>query len=676
MTAGGNVVRNWFCISTFQKINKYMVIKMQVLNSISKKTTNADSKYKGDRKGEILKYFPFILILLLFGNPLRAADIWVSPSGNDNNEGTRQEPLATVRMAFRKARNLRRLNDPSIKDGINIYLTGGEYCLDEPLLLRPEDSGTGDSPTVVQSAPGENAEISGGVRVDGWQKVRGNVPGLPKAAIGNAWVADIPEIGGRRLEFRQLWVNGQKASRASNLTDGVLERILSVDKQKEILWIPKPDFSIPEIGQLEFVIHQWWAIANLRVKDIKVVGDSAAVTFHQPESRIEFEHPWPAPFIDEKKDKNGNSAFYFVSAIELLNKPGEWYEDLNNGKVYYWPRKGENLKKDRVVVPYLETLVRIEGSLDHPVSHVQFGNISFKHTTWLRPSKAGHVPLQAGFYLLDAYKLKIPGTKDKKGLENQAWLGRQPAAVEVQGANNIVFEGCTFEHMAAAGLDFVAGTNHDMVQGCVFTDIGGTALQAGYFGDAGFEAHLPYDPEDGRVVCHHETFVNNYIHNVTNEDWGCVGICAGFVHNVTISHNEICDINYSGISVGWGWTKTVNCMKNNYVFANHIHHFAQQMYDVGGIYTLAAQPNTELRGNSIHDLMEAPYAHDPNHFQYIYFDENSSYIRAIDNWTEKDKFFSNSPGPGNEWTNNGPQVADSIKNNAGLEAKYKDLLLR
>jgi len=98
------------------------------------------------------------------------------------------------------------------------------------------------------------------------------------------------------------------------------------------------------------------------------------------------------------------------------------------------------------------------------------------------------------------------------------------------------------------------------------------------------------------------------------------------------------------------------------------------MYDVGGIYTLSAQPNTEISENYIHHLEKAPYAHDPNHFQYIYFDEGSSYIRALDNCTEADKFFSNHPGPGNQWINNGPQVADNIKLKAGVQKEFQDIL--
>ena len=613
-------------------------------------------------------------LILLITFSVSAKEIWVSPSGNRENPGTKEKPLASILMAQRKARELRRLNDPSIKEGIQIILKGGIYQLDEPLLFRPEDSGTSESPTTIMAVPGEEPIISGGVQVKNWKKFSGSMAGLPKIASGKIWVTDIPEVGGRHLEFRQLWVNGTKAQRASTLTDGKLNRILSVDKQNQIMWIPKPAFAVKEIKQLELVIHQWWAIANLRVKDIRVVGDSAAVTFHQPESRIEFEHPWPAPFIDAKKEKNGNSAFWFVNAIELLNQPGEWYEDFTTGKLYYWPLENQEMTSAEVIAPNLETLVQMNGSPDSPVKNVHFTGINFQHSSWMRPSKAGHVPLQAGMYLLDAYKLKIPGTPDKKGLENQAWIGRQSAAVEASYTSGLSFERCNFSHLAATGLDLIVGTNSDRIEGCSFTDIGGTAILSGFFGTTDFEAHLPYNPTDDREVCHNETIVNNLVSDATNEDWGCVGIGIGFARNVTIAHNEVRDVNYSGISVGWGWTRTISCMRNNLIHANLIHHFAKQMYDVGGIYMLSAQPNTEISGNCIHHLEKAPYAHDLKHYQYIYFDEGSSYIRAVNNWTEVDKFFSNTPGPGNEWINNGPQVADSIKAQAGIQKEFQEIL--
>src|SRR5207244_11594997 len=105
------------------------------------------------------------------------------------------------------------------------------------------------------------------------------------------------------------------------------------------------------------VIHQWWAIAILRIKSLQVQGDSAMLRFHQPESRIQSEHPWPAPWISAK---TGNSAFYLTNAIQFLNQPGEWFLDVKNRKVYYWPPDNENMSTASVIAPSIEKLVKIE----------------------------------------------------------------------------------------------------------------------------------------------------------------------------------------------------------------------------------------------------------------------------------------------------------------------------
>jgi len=613
----------------------------------------------------ILITFSLLLVLPLYGY-----EIWVSPNGNDSGDGTKQNPYKSIYLAQRKARELRRLNSTEISDGISIILKEGEYILDEPLLFRPEDSGTVTSPTTFKTDGKSSAVISGGIEIKNWKILDSKVNGIPNSAESKIWVADIPKVGGNRLLFRQMWVDNKKTQRASTLDSEPLQRILSVDKENEIMWIPKQDFEFSSNDNFEFIILQWWAIANLRVRDFIHSGDSTGVKFHQPESRIEFQHPWPAPFIDGEKNLNGNSAFYFANSIKFLNNPGEWYADMDNGKIYYWPRKGEKLNRSKIVVPYLENLVTISGTADYPVKYINFENISFQHTSWLRPSLKGHVPLQAGMYILEAYNLDIKGTPEKADLCNLAWTGRQSAAIEVSYAQNLKIENCDFRHLAATGIDFIKGTSNNLIEGNILTDIGGTAIQLGFFGDLGFENHFPYNPIDKRELCRYEKIWNNLIVDATNEDWGCVGIGVGYAHNIDISHNEINGVNYSAISLGWGWTKDVNAMKNNRVYANKIYNFARMLYDVGGVYTLSAQPNTVIEKNSIFNLLKAPYAHIPDHHQYIYFDEGSSYIRAIDNWTEKDKFFSNTPGPGNEWENNGPVVSDEIKNSAGLEKKY------
>ena len=634
--------------------------------------------------GKILKKLTILLLVSIPHSIILAqpAQIWVSPDGSDRNPGTREYPMATMMMSLRKAREMRRLNSPFIKDGVEIILRNGTYRLYEPVYIRPEDSGTESSVTVIRSADGEKPVLSGGRMVDKWAKVTDTLARLPKESQGKVWAADMPLVWGNQINFRELWVNGRKANRASSFNDGELSRIIRSDSLKEEMWIPAPEIPLQHAVQLEFIILQWWTIANLRVKSYEPIGDRVRLTFHQPESRVEFEHPWPMPvddsadiyMADDKYPFCGNSPFFFANSLELLNQPGEWCRDPVTGKIYYWPRENEDMTNAEVIIPVLETLVQIEGSLDNPVHNIVFRGIRFEHTAWIRPSEAGHIPVQDGMYFLDAYKLKPSGTPGNRTLENQGWLGRQSSGISLQGAQNIGFERCIFSHMAATALDFISGANNSHVEGCIFRDIGGSGIRIGFYGDLSIEDHIPYDPKDFREVCHHIKIANNLITDCSNEYWGCDGINVGFAHDITIEHNEISHLNNSGISVGWGWTGTINCMKNNRVYANNIHHFAKQLYDVAGIYMLSAQPNTEISNNSIHHLEKAPYAHLKDHFQYIYLDQNSSYIRVINNWTEKARFNANATGPGNEWKNNGPQVDPEIKNNAGLQPAFKDLL--
>jgi hypothetical protein len=333
------------------------------------------------------RYNILVALSLLAAAPARAADIWVAPTGSDRNAGTADKPLATVAAALRQVRDLRRLHDPSVETGAHIWVHGGEYRLSEPLFLRPEDAGTANSPTIIEGAPGEQPVLSGGVAVTGWHKVAAKVPGLPTAAQSQVWVAAAPLLGGRALDFRQLWVNGRKATRARTPDNDNLPRLLTWDTDKRETTVPAAALGgVERSGQLEMVLHQMWAVNVLRVKTLAVQGDKARVTFQEPESRIQFEHPWPRPIIN---GKNGSSAFYLTNAIELLDQPGEWFYDAPHGQVYYWPRAGENLATAQVIVPALETVVRVAGTLDQPMSYVQFKGLTFAYTTWLRPSVPG-----------------------------------------------------------------------------------------------------------------------------------------------------------------------------------------------------------------------------------------------------------------------------------------------
>lgn len=608
-------------------------------------------------------YLSFIIFLGWFPS-LFAGEIYVSLQGNDKNPGTKEAPFNTLNRAIKQAREWRRLNRPEVARGIYIRLEEGVYAQRNSLFLRPEDSGTPDSPTVICAVDGAHPVISGGVAVTGWK--RGcNHPAIPEKLKQKIWSVEAPLIGNRRVETRQMWVNGHKVQRAAQFPDGGLERMIDFNPEEQTITIPVSQSVNPKrlqnAGQLEMIVHQRWAIAILRVKSIDVKDGQAVVRFHEPESHLEFAHPWPQPVIGGEK---GNSSFCLTNALELLDQPGEWFQEYPSGTIYYYPQASENMETAEVIIPTLETLVTIDGTLSRPVKHIQFNGITFEHTSWMRPSYQGHVTLQGGFPLLDAYKLQEPGLPEKAELENQAWITRPETAIRVRGAEHIDFKHCTFRHLSSTGLDYEWAVTASSVEDCQFTDIGGTALLVGAFPDGGLETHIPFIPADVRELCSHITIRNNFISNVTNEDWGCVGIGAGYVRNMDISHNEVCHLNYSGICVGWGWTSLESGMCNNRIEANYVHHFARRLYDAGGLYTLSNQPGSVMRNNRIEHLIEAPYATNDRAF-YIYLDEATDGYTMENNWCPAERFDSNRPGKKNVWKNNGPQVADSIKYKAG-----------
>ncbi|MBR7066360.1 MAG: right-handed parallel beta-helix repeat-containing protein [Prevotella sp.] len=556
------------------------------------------------------------------------------------------EPGAfTIEHALQEAR-LRRLHEGG--DRVVIRLQPGTYRLSQPIIIRPEDSGT----TLIADG---DVKISGGVAIKGWRKQ------------GKLWVADVPEWNGRPLEFRQMWVNGRKAIRARDVEDlEKMWRIRNIDKSKEVLYVPAAAVrKVLHATHVEMVLHEMWCIANLRIKNIEILGDSAAVTFHNPESHVHFMHPWPSPMVNTD---GHNSAFYLTNAKELLDSPGEWYLDAKAQRLYYMPRQGEDMTKAEVEVPALETLVKVEGTPDRRVTDVTIQGMTFCHTTWMRPSIMGHAPLQAGMYMIEAYKIKpqISRPNGDHKLDNQGWVGRPAAAIAVDGARGVVITDCMVTHCASTAIDIHQYAADCMVANCDLIDIGGTGILAGTFGPEGHEAHLPYQPTDLSSLCTGLQILNNRIDDAANEDWGCLGIGAGYVRDIRIENNEIAHVSYTGISLGWGWNQQTCAMANNLVRGNYIHHYAQHMYDTAGIYTLGAQPHTFIEENVVEDICTPGYVHDPEHWFYLYTDEGSSYITLRNNWTPSEKYLKNANGPGNTWENNGPQVADSIKANAGL----------
>lgn len=476
-------------------------------------------------------------------------------------------PGESLHEALRKAREWRRTNAPQCHGGITITIKAGRYYMNEPLFIRPEDNGTEESPLIIRGEEYTHTIICGDVKQQHTQL-------FPKEGM---------------------------------------ERMIDFNTTDRTITIPTPPKEVLETKHLEMVVHQRWAIAILRVKDMIVQGDKTVVSFMEPESRLEFEHPWPQPVIGGER---GNSSF--------LLRTTEQHDGI-------------------------EKLIIVDGA-----NYVQFKDLTIENTCWNRPLHKGHVTLQGGFPLIDAYKLKEnPGLPWDDGLENQAWVERPVSAVTVRNAHHIDFEGILFHHLAATALDYVYNVSDCTVTGCGFEHIGGTAIMAGSFAESPMEVHRPYTHLAER--CKNIKVHRNNFFWCGEEDWGAVAIGFGYVKDCTISENWVAHTNYSGICIGWGWTPLDTGMKNNRIIGNKVSDYACQLYDAGGIYTLSNQPNSFICDNEISQPAKAPYATNYRGF-CIYLDARTDGFTIDNNKTavsadrpdrliRRDEIGDNHPGP-------------------------------
>lgn len=126
-------------------------------------------------------------------------------------------------------------------------------------------------------------------------------------------------------------------------------------------------------------------------------------------------------------------------------------------------------------------------------------------------------------------------------------------------------------------------------------------------------------------TCKNNTIDNNYISRIGLVNYGAPGIQAYYTSGLSVMNNEIEDVPYSGICVGWGWNqnKTSKTCHDNLIFGNKITNCMQTCFDGGGIYTLGQQPGTVISGNNI--------VGQANHLAAIYLDSGTAGITVKDN---------------------------------------------
>ncbi|MFF7051551.1 RICIN domain-containing protein [Streptomyces griseorubiginosus] len=570
-------------------------------------------------------------------------NFYVDPTGgNDSNSGTSTgAAFKTVQAAQAAVRS----SNANMSSDIVVNLRGGTYNLTTPITLGTSDSGTNRHTVVYQAYNGETPVISSGRTITGWTAV-GN--GEYKAPVGS-------------LNFRQLYVNGVRATRARYPDLGSDFQLQGSDKTNKLLQVLSSQISNwGNFSQVEMVLELQWAENHLRLKSFTAANGTANVSIQDHEAGILFPRPYPL--------LSNGSPLHFENAHEFLNEPGEFYVDTAAQTVYYKPRSGEDMSTATVQAPTLPTLVEAKGtSLDAPVHDVRFSGITFAQTTWMEATDNGLLNGQGGLYNVSA------------DTANHQYVDRPPAGVHVADADRVSFTGNTFTQMGATALDLDHGVHGSDVTGNVVHDIAGNGIMVGKFSDPTVEMHTVYNPptspagEDAREVVKNVTVNDNLITRVGQDYLGTAGINAGFVNSTTINHNDISDTPWAGISLGWGWQSAANAEGNNSVSYNRIGNVLNRLCDAAGIYHLSNDPGTVINNNYVHDVVRSPAACG-SAVSGIYLDEGSNNMTVSNNVLSHTDGFINQNVNGTNVTLSGNTTSGtSVMQASGLESAYQGL---
>ncbi len=514
--------------------------------------------------------------------------------GNDDHDGLARE--RGVR-SLAKARELARRALEGGAREVRVRLGGGLHRLEEALVLDERDGGPANGRVVWESAPGERAVVDGGVAITGWHP-----------AGDGLWAA---RVEGRT--FRQLHVDGRRATLARSALNGFVGYRLDEPELARVLEVPAGSVArLGDLAGMEIVLYRNWAPAILPVAASERIGEVVRIRLPPIAERNLF--AWF--HLERQKYHFRGNAFYFQNAFALLDEPGEWFLDAANGLLFYKPRPGEDLRTAEVVAPALETLLRIRGSSETAtVSRITIRGIEFAHTGWTEPSLHGHINGQA----VTSKRLLVPDRVDGK-VDFAGWSHGElmPAAIHVENARGIVLAENIVRDAGANGISLFRNTEDCTVEGNLLTGLSGTGIVA----DNVVEA--------GRTHSVRDRIVDNIVEHAGLDYQGAVGIFVGYARDAVIERNTLRHLPYSGISVGWGWSDSLQNQGGNSIRANHVHDVMEELCDGGGIYHLSRSEGTVIAGNLVHDLVKSPFAGLMT-IHGIYLDNGTTRVTVEDN---------------------------------------------
>ena len=552
------------------------------------------------------------------------AQFFVSPDGSDSGDGSFESPFKTIGAA-RDA--VRRLNGDMSED-IVVYLRGGDYRITEPVVFDTRDSGTNGHKIIYTAYKDEVPVINGAQKVSGWTKYNDKLWSAPldrDTKLRNFYVND------RRANMGSVRVNAKGGYGEYSVRAGQADWAWDSGKKSDGVSYNASD--IPRItsnfDDLEIINGTTWNENIVCTRDVKYENGSLVLLMQQPYGAIAQTPGWGAGF-----STGGTHTIY--NSLSFVDDPGEFYFDKTAGKVYYYPRQGEDMSSADAEAPIADQLIVIKGnSTSDRVTGISFEGITFANTDYQLTDVAGShgkTTCQAA----QTYTAFADSNWHKYKYEMADTL---PAAINVTNSDSIEFIGNVVKHTGADGISMTNDVINSTVTGNFITDITSSGITVGhpqhiYIGDASWDNHEKF-PKGIEGICKNDLISQNMLYDISvvHGFGGCAAITTYYADSVKILSNTIEKTAYNGIHLGWGWCnfKDSTTCRDNMICYNRVINSLNRLHDSGGIYTIGQMPGTVINENYIQGIpAAAPYQ--PTYG--LHNDEGTAYIQENDNVLE------------------------------------------
>ncbi len=525
--------------------------------------------------------------------PYNITTIYVSKQyGSDKETGFLQKsdemkngPLKTIEKALEIVAEMRRMG---INQPVTIKIMDEEYSLEKPVII-------GNDVFNVTIEPNTKTLISGGIKINGFKKDTFN--GV------NCFSAYVPEVCEKGIWFTDLYVDNLHAQFTHYPENGLL-RPLSVDNNDKDLHTHSKWF-IADKKDLEVIktfknfndcfisYNHYWVDEHTPIESYDLESGKIVCKYY---SRYSVSSDYPASAME----------YVIENVAEAFKNPNEWYLDRETKKVYYIPRNDSQTPENiTVYAPITEKLFIIEGEADKPVENVYIKGCELAYTKgdYCSTTKTPNTTLELAEG--EGYACDAQSVCSAHG------------SIEFSFCRNSSIENCIIHSIGVHAINLKDGCRYIRITDNEIYDIGAGGISAGGTND----------PQKPALLNGNHFISNNTIRTLGRRYLCACGILTRHSFGNTISHNDISDLYYTGISVGWVWGYADSVSDNNIIEYNHIYNLGQGVLsDMGGIYLLGIQQGTIVRNNIIHDVKSKHYGG-----WGIYTDEGSSFILIENN---------------------------------------------